>query len=91
MSLITLNSKEELTTTTLKKIVENHYGKELPRLQKLERYYKNDNDIHRRIMSDATKPNNKTANPFASYITDTLVGYFVGEPITYNSNDKDLL
>lgn len=91
MSLITLNSKEELTTSTLKKIVEDHYGKELPRLQKLERYYKNDNDIHRRRMSDATKPNNKTANPFASYITDTLVGYFVGEPITYNSNDKDLL
>lgn len=91
MSLITLNSKEELTTETIKKIVENHYGKELPRLQKLERYYKNDNDIHRRIMTDATKPNNKTANPYASYITDTLVGYFVGEPITYNSNDKDLL
>ena len=42
-------------------------------------------------MADPTKPNNKIANPYASYITDTLVGYFMGEPITYNSNDKNLL
>lgn len=40
-------------------------------------------------MTDRTKPNNKASNAYASYITDTLVGYFVGEPITYNSNDKD--
>jgi SPP1 family phage portal protein len=42
-------------------------------------------------MNDATKPNNKVANAYPSYITDTLTGYFVGEPITYNSNDKDVL
>lgn len=42
-------------------------------------------------MTDATKPNNKTANPYASYITDTLVGYFMGEPVSYNAEDKDLL
>ena len=42
-------------------------------------------------MADPAKPNNKIANPYASYITDTLTGYFVGEPITYNSNDKTLL
>ena len=42
-------------------------------------------------MSDTTKPNNKTANPYASYITDTLVGYFMGEPVSYNAEDKNLL
>ena len=42
-------------------------------------------------MIDATKPNNKTANPYASYITDTLVGYFMGEPVSYNADDKNLL
>ena len=42
-------------------------------------------------MSDITKPNNKTANPYASYITDTLVGYFMGEPVSYNAEDKNLL
>ena len=42
-------------------------------------------------MKDPTKPNNKIANPYASYITDTLVGYFIGEPITYNSNEENIL
>ena len=42
-------------------------------------------------MNDITKPNNKTANPYASYITDTLVGYFMGEPVSYNAEDKNLL
>ena len=42
-------------------------------------------------MSDTSKPNNKIANAYASYITDTLVGYFIGEPITYTANDDVLL
>ena len=42
-------------------------------------------------MTDASKPNNKTANPYASYITDTLTGYFMGEPVSYNAEDKDML
>lgn len=42
-------------------------------------------------MKDSSKPNNKIANAYASYITDTLVGYFIGEPITYTSNDETLL
>ena len=42
-------------------------------------------------MTDPAKPNNKVANPYASYITDTLVGYFIGEPISYNTEDKQLL
>lgn len=42
-------------------------------------------------MTDTTKPNNKTANPYASYITDTLVGYFMGEPVSYNAEDKNML
>ena len=42
-------------------------------------------------MSDTSKPNNKIANAYASYITDTLVGYFIGEPITYTANDDVLI
>ena len=42
-------------------------------------------------MKDKSKPNNKIANAYASYITDTLVGYFIGEPISYTSNDDVLL
>lgn len=42
-------------------------------------------------MKDPAKPNNKIANAYASYITDTLTGYFIGEPITYTSIDDKLL
>ena len=64
---------------------------DLPRLLELENYYNTKNKIINRLMADPAKPNNKIANPYASYITDTLTGYFVGEPVTYNSNDKTLL
>jgi hypothetical protein len=42
-------------------------------------------------MADNTKPNNKIANAYASLITSTLVGYFVGEPITYTADDDAML
>lgn len=73
------------------RIVEQHRMNDLPRLLELENYYNTKNKIVNRVMADPAKPNNKLANPYASYITDTLTGYFVGEPITYNSNDEVLL
>ena len=73
------------------RIVEQHRMNDLPRLLELENYYNTKNKIVNRVMADPVKPNNKLANPYASYITDTLTGYFVGEPITYNSNDEVLL
>ena len=89
--MITLNDITELTEKVIKRIVENHRMNDLPRLLELERYYNTDNNIKRRIMTDLSKPNNKIANSYASYITDTLTGYFIGEPITYNSNDKNII
>ena len=58
---------------------------------KLENYYNAKNEILSRTMRDTTKPNNKIANSYASYITDTLVGYFVGKPISYSGNDANVL
>ena len=89
--MVSLNVIEELTDKVLKQIIEDHRASELPRLQKLENYYNANNEIKNRIMKDSSKPNNKIANAYASYITDTLVGYFIGEPITYTSNDDVLL
>ena len=86
-----MNSVEELTEKVVKRIVDNHRMTELPRLLELEKYYNTKNKILERVMKDPTKPNYKLANAYASYITDTLVGYFIGEPIAYNSNDKNLL
>ena len=89
--MVSLNTIEELTEKVIKRIIETHRSSVLPRLQNLENYYNANNAIKNRVMSDATKPNNKIANAYASYITDTLVGYFIGEPITYTSNDEVLL
>lgn len=89
--MVSLNVIEELTDKVLKQIIEDHRASELPRLQKLENYYNANNEIKNRVMKDSSKPNNKIANAYASYITDTLVGYFIGEPITYTSNDDVLL
>ena len=89
--MVSLNTIEELTEKVIKRIIETHRSSVLPRLQNLEKYYNANNAIKNRVMSDPSKPNNKIANAYASYITDTLVGYFIGEPITYTSNDNVLL
>jgi SPP1 family phage portal protein len=89
--VITLEKIEDLTIPVITNIVETHEADELPRLLKLERYYRNQNDINNRLQADETKPNNKIANAYASYITDTLVGYFIGEPITYTCDESETL
>ena len=89
--MVSLNTIEELTEKVIKRIIETHRSSVLPRLQNLENYYNANNAIKNRVMSDTSKPNNKIANAYASYITDTLVGYFIGEPITYTANDNVLI
>lgn len=89
--MVSLNTIEELTDKVIKRIIETHRGSVLPRLQNLENYYNANNAIKNRVMADVSKPNNKIANAYASYITDTLVGYFIGEPVTYTSNDDVLV
>ena len=89
--MVSLNTIEELTEKVIKRVIETHRSSVLPRLQNLENYYNANNAIKNRVMLDPAKPNNKIANAYASYITDTLVGYFIGEPITYTSNDEVLL
>lgn len=89
--LIILKKTDELTEEVIRRIIQKDKGSNLARKLKLEEYYNGKNNILNRQMKDPTKPNNKIANPYANYITDTLVGYFIGEPITYNANDKNLL
>jgi SPP1 family phage portal protein len=89
--MIKLNSDVALTNDIVKKIIDNHKQYEMPRLQKLEDYYLAKNEILKRQMVDSTKPNNRIANPYANYITDTLTGYFMGEPITYSAIDDSIV
>ena len=89
--MIKLSSDVILSTENIKKLIDNHKQLNVPRLQKLEDYYLANNCILQRQMMDPTKPNNKIANPYASYITNTLTGYFIGEPITYSSLDESIV
>lgn len=81
----------ELSIKEIERYIEIHQQTVVPRLSKLERYYRGNNDITMRTFQDSSKPNNKIANPFGSYITDTMTGYFLGEEISYTATDNKLL
>jgi len=84
--MIKISKDTELTPQILKKLIDSHKQTIVPRLKKLEDYYLAKNEILKRQMKDISKPNNKVASPYASYISDTLTGYFMGQPITYSSS-----
>lgn len=50
----------------------------------LQNYYEGTHDILDRRMNDDTKPNNKLIHNLCAYITDTIVGYFMGKPVAYS-------
>lgn len=96
-----LSKNQELTPELIKKLIEKHRTYQKPRYQHLDNYYHAKNKILNHVnyrtnaegeqVVDNTKPNNKVAHPYASYITDTLTGYFMGEGVTYSSlEDKAL-
>lgn len=80
-----LSKEQELTPELIKKLINKHRQNQVPKFCKMDDYYHAKNEILRRVMADETKPNNRVAHPYASYITDTLTGYFMGEGVTYSS------
>jgi len=85
-----ISADRELTPNMILKYIEANRAEEARRAN-LYNYYIGNHSIKHRTLADATKPNNKVVNPYANYITDTYVGYFMGEPISYNSADEALL
>lgn len=83
-----LSNKDELTPELIKRMVYKFRQCDLPRLIKLKDYYLNKTDILKRVQADPTKPNNRVVHPFSQYITDTLCGYFMGEPVSYSSEEN---
>lgn len=91
MKPILLENIDDLTNDLIKALVNKHKIEAVPRFEKLERYYLGKHDILNRVLKDVNKPNNKVVNPYASYITDMIQGYFMGKPVTYTSNDDSFL
>ena len=76
----------ELNKETIDYILDEHRS-EKARIDKLEKYYNNHADIFDRKYEDDGKPHNYLATPYANYITTMAVGYFLGNQITYKSEN----
>ena len=82
--------QEEITEDLILDLIKKH-SIEKHRILKLKRYYDNNNDIMSRPYTDDTKPKNKLSHGYASLITNSFVGYFLGKPVSYKSDNEDLL
>ena len=91
MRKIKLDRNTDVTNIEVIKYVLKQHKAEKTRIEKLRQYYNNQNDIMNRQYDDPKKPQNKLSNPYAAYITNSSVGYFLGKPVTYKSNDETLL
>ena len=80
-----------LTNDLILDLIKKH-SKEKRRLSKLQKYYNNENTkIATRKYKNKNKPKNRLSHPYAQYITDTAVGYLLGKPVAYATEDKNLL
>lgn len=86
-----VNRETPITAGHITKFIELFKQRELPRLLKLDNYYKNENGIKQRTFTDTTKPNNRIAHSWANYITDTMTAFFLGEPVSYQAEDEPML
>nr|DAM39208.1 MAG TPA: PORTAL PROTEIN [Caudoviricetes sp.] len=79
-------NKDELSIEDIQKFIKKHKAETI-RYIKLQKYYEGKHDILDHTSRDG-QPNNKIVNPYPKYITDMLVGYFVGQPISYTSKEE---
>ena len=85
--LKTHSMKEELTQSEIIEVVNRHNGKLIRHLN-LKQMYENRNNIKYRSQPDTSKPNNKISHPYADYIVNSIVGYFMGKPVTYSFSEN---
>ena len=85
---VVLQKDKELTESILRKML-NESKINMTRLEKLEKYYLGQHDIL--LKSGYNVDVKPVVCSFPKYIVDTLTGYFIGEPITYLSDDEQAL
>lgn len=79
-----------MNTLKIKKLMQDFNEGVLPRLRRLKSYYSGAHAILFEAKEEG-KPQNKVVNNFCKNITDTTVGYFMGEGVSYSSDDKELI
>lgn len=83
-----LPKEKELDLTLLDKFLGKHRQQVTDRYQKLHDAYTSDHDILHQKAKPAYKPDNKLVVNFPKYITDTMNGFFIGNPIKVVAGDK---
>lgn len=68
-------------------LIDYHRINLLPRYKTLEGYYRGEHAIVNKVAPENT-PNNKIVNPYPAFIVNTVQGYFLGQPVTYESKDE---
>lgn len=86
----TKRKEKELDTEKIMKHLAAFRLGEAPRLDRLADYYTGKHDILR-AEPKAPKPDNRLVNNFCRSITDCTVGYLLGIPVTYASDDTETL
>jgi SPP1 family phage portal protein len=78
----------QVTSEIIKDLIDNHAPKRAKMLALYNRYKTDDLPILNREFEDKGKINRKLNNSFDSEIVDTKVGYFIGNPISYQARDE---
>nr|WP_277953156.1 phage portal protein [Staphylococcus sp. acrmy] len=89
---ILANSPEELENIdVLNSIVSEHKNNQVPRLQVLEDYFLSQNTgiLEGQRRKDAEKADHRAVHNFAKYISQFIVGYLTGNPITFTHEDEE--
>lgn len=76
--------------TKLQRLVEQHKTEQAPRLKVLEQYFLSDNTgiLEGERRKDAEKADHRAVHNFAKYISQFIVGYLTGNPLTFSHDDE---
>ena len=77
----------EMTTELLAQFLDRHKREVTDRYQKLYDAYTSDHEILHAEPKPSYKPDNRIVVNFPKYITDTMNGFFIGNPIKTTSDD----
>lgn len=81
--------KEGISEKLILECIKKHKSN-LEGFKRNKKYYLGSHKILNRYKNN-DEPNNKIVNNYASYITDTVCGYFMGNSVTISSNsEKDI-
>lgn len=82
--------EKEIDLVLLQKYIDKHKNNVNIRYQKLKDAYESKHEILKEPTKPAYKPDNRIIVNFPKYITDTMNGFFIGNPIKTVHNDESV-